>query len=142
VRGLYVARAAGSPIELRAEAGVVGDRYAAGAGFWSDPRWPDQELTLVETEVAAGIGIAAGELRRNIATEGVRLETLIGSSFEVGETRLLGVRRCDPCLHLESLTRAGIAGELAERGGLRARIIRGGLVRLGDSIRIVENTTT
>jgi MOSC domain len=143
VRGLFIARMAGAPIEscqsieLIAGKGVVGDRYATGAGFWSDARWPDQEITLVEGEVADDLEIDAGALRRNIVTEAVPLTSLIGSTFELGDALLLGVRPCDPCHHLETLTRTGLAQELASRGGLRARILHDGRVSIGDSIRLI-----
>jgi len=140
VAGLYTAPAAGAPVEshdaveLIAGLGIAGDRYALRRGFWSDPRWPDQEITLVEAEVAEALGVKPGELRRNIATRGLRLEQLNGQAFRIDHTELFGVRHCDPCLHLEALTRPGIASALASCGGLRARIVRGGRVSLGDAI--------
>jgi MOSC domain-containing protein YiiM len=140
VEGLFTAAAAGAPvvardaIEVLPGVGVVGDRYAAHLGHWSDPRWPDQELTMVEAEVAAALAIDAGALRRNVVTRGVRLDELIGARFRVGEATLEGVRPCDPCRHLETLTRPGLARDLAGRGGLRVRVIVGGRIRLGDAI--------
>lgn len=140
VVGLFVADAAGEPmqpresIELMPGAGIPGDRYATGRGHWSDPRWPDQQLTLVEAELCAALGLGIEALRRNIVTAGLALESLIGVEFELGDARLAGVRPCDPCRYIETLTRAGLFDELAGRGGLRARVVRAGVVRLGDAI--------
>ncbi len=140
--GLYVAPCAGAPVqrrdwvELVAGAGVAGDRYVLRLGHWSDPRWPDQEVTLVAMEVAAALGIEPGQLRRNIVTQGIDLASLVGCSFSAGSAELEGIRACDPCQYLDSLTRPGIAQALVGRGGLRARVRRGGRVELGDSLRI------
>jgi hypothetical protein len=142
VTGIYTAAAAGAPmvahesVELIAGAGIRGDRYAAGLGFWSDPRWPDQELTLVESEIREMLKLAPGALRRNIETRGVNLDQLIGVEFALAEALLLGVRDCEPCRHLEELTRPGVLKQLALGGGLRARILRGGRIQTGDPIVI------
>src|SRR5947209_8777109 len=71
---LLTAPAAGAPMQSRASAelvpglGIVGDRYAGGLGHWSDPRWPDQELTLIEFEVAADLALDPAVFRRNVVT--------------------------------------------------------------------------
>lgn len=142
VVGLFTAACAGVPVAPRAwvdvvpGVGIVGDRYATHHGHWSDPKWPDQEVTLVETEVAAEVGIDAGQLRRNVVTCGIRLDEVIGARFQIGDVVLVGVRRCDPCRYLESLLRPGLAQALMGRGGLRARIIRGGRIHVGDGILV------
>jgi hypothetical protein len=143
VVALYTAPEAGAPlrshheIELVAGKGIAGDRYLLGTGHWSDPRWPDQELTLVMAETAEALGLDPASLRRNIVTRGVDLDALIGATFRLGEATLLGVRRCDPCPYIERFTRPGALRELATRGGLRAHILTGGRVRVGDRIQIV-----
>ncbi|MBI4498858.1 MAG: MOSC domain-containing protein [Chloroflexi bacterium] len=147
VIGLYTAPRAGAPVEARAwvevvpGVGIIGDRYALGLGHWSDPKWPDQELTLVEAEVAEALDLDAGQLRRNIVTRGIRLNDLIGTTFQIGGATLAGVRPCDPCRYLESLTRPGILKALAFRGGLRARILRAGRIRVGDAVLVVPSAT-
>lgn len=145
VSALFVALESRAPIESRddvqlvAGVGIEGDRYAEKRGFWSEPKWPDQELTFVEAEVAEELGVEFGALRRNVVTRGVRLEDLIGVRFTIGEALIEGVRPCDPCAHIEQVNaRAGLLKALAGRGGLRARIERGGRVRVGDTIAIVE----
>jgi hypothetical protein len=140
VVGLYTAAAAGEPmvghaeVEVRPGLGIVGDRYALGRGYWSDPRWPDQELTLVEAEVAEALGVDAAALRRNVVTRGGSLNALIGVRFRIGAVLLEGVRPCDPCRYLERFTRPGLARALAGRGGLRARVLTAGRLRVGDAI--------
>ena len=137
---LLVAAAAGEPMELRAEVqlmpglGIPDDRYATGTGHWSDPRWPDQELTLVEAELAEELSLDPILLRRNIVTRGVRLDGLIGKDFVVGSALLRGVRPCDPCRYIEPMTRPGLFDELRGRGGLRAKVMKGGTITVGDHI--------
>ena len=146
VAGLFIANAAGEPMQRRESVEVVpglgirSDRYATGRGHWSDPRWPDQELTLVEAELCEALGLGMDGLRRNIVTSGIRLESLIGAEFELGTARLRGVRPCDPCRYIETLTRRGLFDELSGRGGLRAAVIRGGTVSVGDAIVVGERT--
>jgi hypothetical protein len=142
VRYLLTAPGAGLPVEhcesfeLVPSVGIPGDRYATRTGHWSDRRWPDQECTLVEVELAEELGLDPALLRRNIVTRGVDLSALIGVEFFVGTAQLRGVRNCDPCRYLETLTRPGLYEALAGRGGLRAAILRGGVVRVGDRIAV------
>jgi hypothetical protein len=145
VIGLYTAVRAGAPMQPRAwvevvpGVGINGDRYATRCGHWSDPRWPDQEVTLVEGEVAEDLAIDAGQLRRNIVTRGVRLTDLIGRTFQLGGARLVGVRDCAPCRYLDSLTRPGLGQSLRTRGGLRARILQGGRIHVADRMTLVRS---
>lgn len=138
--GLYTAVEAGAPMEAHTEVevvaglGIVGDRYATGRGHWSDPCWQDRELTLFAKETADALSLPPEAFRRNLITEGVLLDALIGRQFRMGEVRLFGVRRCDPCRYLEERVRPGLVRELAECGGLRIRIVAGGRLRLNDAI--------
>jgi MOSC domain-containing protein YiiM len=119
--------------------GIEGDRYATRRGHWSDPKWPDQQLTLVEAELAEMLGLTAGQLRRNIVTRDCDLAELIGVRFRIGEATVEGVRLCDPCKYIERFTRAGALKEIAAMGGgLRASVVEGGRVRVGDGIESVR----
>lgn len=142
VRGIYLVpeatAAARSVVVARAAAGrgLEGDRYFAGVGTWSYERRLWSDLTLVESEALAaaaqvGVHLAPGESRRNVVTEGVDLAGLIGRRFSIGEVELLGERACHPCRHLDRLTAQPAKAALAGRGGLRARILTGGALRVG-----------
>jgi len=80
------------------------------------------------------LAIAPGEARRNVITRGTPLNHLVGREFVVGSVRLRGIRLCEPCSHLEGLTRRGVLAGLIHRGGLRAQILVGGEIRVGDPI--------
>lgn len=129
-------------VEVKAVAGkgLEGDRYFHGAGTFSNSTGAGREVTLIEVEAIEAlereknISLDPGEARRNLVTRGVPLNHLVGREFWVGEVRLRGVRLCEPCTHLEGLTREGVLTGLVHRGGLRADIIRGGAIRVGDAI--------
>jgi hypothetical protein len=144
--GLYTAAEAGAPMDAHTEVevvaglGIVGDRYATGRGYWSDPRWQDRELTLFAKETADALSLPPEAFRRNLITEGVTLDALIGRQFRVGEVLLFGVRRCDPCRYLEERVRPGLVRELGECGGLRAHVVAGGRLRLNDAVLLWTTT--
>jgi ADP-ribose pyrophosphatase YjhB (NUDIX family) len=142
VEHLHLAPAAGAPMARAVEAeavaggGLRGDRYADGAGYWRDAR-VSRDLTLVEGEVVDGIA-APGELRRNVTTRDVQLNRLVDTTFWVGDVLCRGTELCEPCLHLEELTGKRLLRELVHRGGLRARILSSGLLRIDDPIEPAE----
>ena len=125
--------------EARAHRGLVGDRYFEGGGTFSDwePKGPGRELTLIESEVLAEIGLSAAEARRNLVTEGVRLNDLIGKRFRIGTVLIEGIRLCPPCAHLDKVTGKALLKPLADRGGLRADILSDGVIRVGDAISCI-----
>lgn len=121
------------------ERGVLGDRYREGGGTWASHR--TSPLTLVATGPVAAAAAELGApveplaLRRNVVVEAEGLEDLIGRRFSLGELLLEGERPCDPCRYLEAtLGLPGLKGALSGRGGLRALVLRGGTLRLGDRI--------
>ena len=122
--------------------GLEGDRYFTSIGTFSTKKWyPGRNITLIEAEaveaanVEDGVELDYGEPRRNVITRGVPLNHLVGEEFTVGEIRLRGTKLCEPCGHLEGLTRTGVKAALIHRGGLRAEILSDGMIRAGDDIR-------
>ena len=125
--------------EALAGRGLRGDRYARSAGTFSDPGGRGYDLTLVEAEAleelaARGVDLAPAEARRNLVVKGIPLDELIGKRFRVGEVECFGQRRCEPCAHLERLTRPGVLRGLVHRGGLRADVLSGGEIQIGDGV--------
>ena len=81
------------------------------------------------------LDVAIEATRRNVVTRDVALNHLVGREFTVGEVRLRGVRLCEPCEHMEKLSGvAGIRKAMLHRGGLRADIVRGGTISVGDTV--------
>jgi MOSC domain-containing protein YiiM len=156
VVSIQIAREASAPMESLPEVravpgrGLEGDRYFRDRGFYSGKAsHGGREVTLVEVESVEallrgvvnaegqtlGIKLTPAETRRNIATSGVPLNHLVDREFWVGEVLMRGTRLCEPCRHLEDLTQRGVLGGLVHRGGLRARILSEGMIRVGDIIR-------
>ncbi len=124
-----------APVEsVRAIAGhgLEGDRY-----FFPGGAKPGEALTLIEAEVLADVGLAGPQARRQVVVRGVRVNDLVGRRFRIGEIECLGVELCEPCLHLQGLTRPGIIKDLVHRGGLRADILSSGTISVGD--RLLED---
>ncbi len=146
VESIYIGAVARMPLEAVEEvaaipgAGLEGDRYALKAGTFYKPT-PDHELTLIEAEAIEAlqrdyqIELSAGEARRNIVTRNVALNHLVGREFAVGEVRIRGIRLCEPCGHLQTLTGKPVIKGLLHRGGLRAQILSAGMIRVGDAVR-------
>ena len=109
--------------------GLEGDRHYRDEGARSG-----QALTLVEAEVVEEVGLAPGETRRQVTVRGVRLNELVGKRFLVGDVECFGVELCEPCLHLEQMTRPGIIKALVHRAGINADIVTGGTIRVGDPV--------
>jgi MOSC domain-containing protein YiiM len=148
IEAIHVAARDSAPMQALEEvaavagAGLVGDRYKAGVGFYSArPTDPGaREVTLFEAETLdalrdeSGIALSAGEHRRNLTTRGVHLGVLLGQRFRIGDVVLEGVKDCPPCEHLEGLVGKAVLRPLVNRGGLRARIVVGGTIHVGDPI--------
>jgi hypothetical protein len=148
IRQILIADAATAPMKTLSEClavagwGLQGDRYYSNAGTFSPkPQRPDFEITFIETESIesfsreTGLPFTAADARRNIVTMGVQLNELVGACFSFGEVTVRGIRLCEPCTHLARTSVPDVLKGLVHKGGLRAQIVRGGMVRIGDAIR-------
>ena len=147
VVAIFTAPAEGAPMEARdaAEAlagrGLDGDRYAIEAGKFSGTKVGKRAITLIEREAIAaandayGVGIDESETRRNVVVEGVALNHLVGKEFTVGGVLLRGFDLSEPCAYLEEVTGKQVRKAFVHRGGLRAEIIEGGRIAIGDAVR-------
>jgi MOSC domain-containing protein YiiM len=130
-----------SVTEVRAiaGAGLEGDRYCRERGTFSK-KLPTNQITMIEEEALEaaardyGVEIAADESRRNVLTCGLALNHLVGREFQIGDVRLRGLKLCEPCTHLQQLTGKPMIKALQHRGGLRAKILSGGVIKVGDRI--------
>jgi hypothetical protein len=113
--------------------GLEGDRYALGRGTFSGPG-RGYELTLVEAETLAELDISWTRARRNVVTRGTSLNPFVGRRFRLGSVECVGLRLAEPCAHLERVSGSGLLRPLVHRGGLRADILIGGNIRLGDEL--------
>jgi MOSC domain-containing protein YiiM len=121
-------------VEARAGIGLDGDHYQPGARA-------SRQVTLIQAEhlavIAALCGrpeLDAGLLRRNLVVSGIHLAALRGRRFRIGAAVLEGTGACHPCSRMEEVLGLGGYNAMRGHGGLTARVIEGGLLRLGDPV--------
>ncbi|ETR78089.1 molybdenum cofactor biosysynthesis protein [Afipia sp. P52-10] len=129
--------------------GIVGDRYYTGTGTYS-PKPDVREVTLIEQEAldalsrndpplqSGPIMIEPRDHRRNLTVIGVPLNHLVGRRFRVGDVVLRGGRLNFPCKYLEELLDRPVFLPLYNRSGLNCGIERGGIIRPGDAIELLD----
>lgn len=120
--------------QLSPEEGLTGDRYGGRADG-------ARQVTLVAAEDLAALAAFLGRgavspvlLRRNLVTEGVNLLALKDRRVAVGEAVLEVTGECHPCSRMEEALGPGGYNALRGRGGLTARVIQPGAIRLGDAV--------
>jgi MOSC domain-containing protein YiiM len=156
VIGIYVSEVKTEPMQSLTTAtalkgqGLAGDRYAAKAGTFTpdSARLRGYDLTLIESEVIKRLTLTDGsqldpaDARRNLVTRGIDLNALVGREFTIGSVRAFGQRLCEPCVHLQRLTRPGVIAGLVHQGGLRADVLTDGEIRLGDKIEAASQSSS
>jgi MOSC domain-containing protein YiiM len=110
-------------------------------GFYSHKPEEGRQVTLfeIETLVAlerdAKIAMLPEEHRRNITVEGVPLNHLVNRKFWIGDVLLEATRLSTPCRHIEEILGKQVFDPLINRSGLNCRILKGGIVKVGDTLR-------
>jgi len=128
--------------KLESGKGLVGDRYYLSKGTFSEKLdgTPEVEVTLIEQEEISAFNASTGhcyagkDFRRNIVTEGIRLNDLVGKSFTIGGVELKGARLCEPCTHLSAVLGPEIMQHMVHKAGLRAQIIVSGTIKVSDEV--------
>ena len=72
--------------------------------------------------------------RRNIVTRGVNLNALCGKRFRIAAAVFEGLELCEPCSLFAKRTHREILKFFVGKGGLRARIVAGGRIHVGDRV--------
>jgi len=118
-----------SELRLHSERGIAGDRFERG-------KYP---ITFFSLEVAEAIekvferSIDIELYRRNITISGVNLCELIGKEFRIGEVLFEGMAHCNPCTWMDAVIGKGTYRAMKGRGGLRAKVLEGGTLYLGEA---------
>ena len=125
-------------IEVVAGKGILGNRHFCGEGNNKG------QITLIEKENIDYYNkkykteISYTDFRRNIVTEGIRLNDLIKKEIEIGKIKILPYELCKPCLHLEEMIgRKNIIKEFLRKGGLRCEVLISGKIKVGDNIKVL-----
>jgi len=126
-------------IEVVTNKGVINDRH------FKEFNDPFCQVSLIESEnidyynLKYGLNIEYLDFRRNIVTQGIQLNDLIGKQFLIGDARIEGIDLCRPCRHLsEILNQDNIIKEFLRRGGLRCQILSSSTINIGDKIKILN----
>jgi MOSC domain-containing protein YiiM len=140
--GLRPARAATMCVVSEAEAlterGIAGDHTSARGS-------KKRQVSLIQAEHLSVIAMLAGRsavepelLRRNLVVSGINLLALRSTKFRIGGVLFAGEATCDPCAKMERAL--GLGGYTAMRGhgGILARVIEGGILRVGDEVDFLE----
>lgn len=124
--------------EARPGEGLIGDRFSGSSSS-------KRQVTLIQAEhlVATGVMLGRGPLepaltRRNLVVAGINLLALRRSVFRVGTVLLQGTGPCAPCSRMEEHFGPGGYNALRGHGGITARVLEAGIVRLGDAVVLVE----
>lgn len=123
--------------EALADRGLAGDHKVRRAGG-------KRQVTLIQREHLDAIANLLGRvavdpalLRRNLVISGVNLLALRDMRFEIGGVVFEGSGLCEPCSRMEEVLGAGGYNAMRGHGGIIARIISGGIIRIGDAVAAV-----
>jgi len=137
------------PVRREAMTSVSAARLVPGEGLEGDhyisSRNGPRQVSLIAAEDLAAIGQFLGgapaspeQLRRNLVTRGVNLLALKDRRFSIGDVILEGAGECAPCGRMEENLGPGGYNAVRGHGGIVARVIEGGDIRLGDPIRRID----
>jgi MOSC domain-containing protein YiiM len=144
VEGIFLADAHGSRPR-----GVAIAVAHAGRGLEGDRHFDDGDschISLIEAEAIDnmraehGVDLPPGDARRQLVVRGVDLGDFIGRRFRVGEAECEGEERCEPCNYLAGLVKTPAVLRGLVHSGLRASIITGGTIRVGDGLQLSSMT--
>ena len=100
-----------------------------------------RQVTLISTEfiqqIAHFIGVDSIDpvlLRRNLVVAGINLNALRHQRFQIGEALFEATALCHPCSRMETALGKGGVAAMIGHGGLCARILSTGAIRVGDQL--------
>jgi MOSC domain-containing protein YiiM len=121
-------------VEVLTDSGLAGDHSVQRPGG-------KRQVTLIQAEhlaaLAAIMGLQTldpGLLRRNLVVSGINLLALREEQFEIGGVLFEGAGSCDPCSRMEMNLGPGGYNAVRGHGGIVARVIEGGVIRLDDDV--------
>jgi MOSC domain-containing protein YiiM len=123
-------------VEAVAGYGLAGDHYASKSNG-------KRQVTLIQAEHLEAVGkilgtskVLAGSVRRNLVVSGINLYALRDRQFRIGAVLLEGSGPCDPCSRMEEVLGSGGYNAMRGHGGITARILQGGNIRISDAVEV------
>ncbi len=117
--------------------GLVGDRFAGKSDGIRMVTLIQKEHIDVVASILRQETIDPGLLRRNIVVSGINLAALKKNEIRIGEVFLFGTGNCPPCSRMEENLGPGGYNAMRGHGGITARVVSGGKIRLGDQVELV-----
>ena len=124
-------------VEAITDKGLAGDRYKGKPGS-------KRQVTLIQAEHLLAVSnfmqippLDPGIIRRNIVVQGLNLLALKDKQFYVGNVLLEYTGPCHPCSRMEQNLGPGGYNAMRGHGGITARIIKGGIIKIGDLVKIL-----
>ena len=132
----------GNQIQKVNNVDAITDKGLQNDRKFSENNQKKRQVTLIEIENInhfnniSNTNIHPVDFRRNIITENVRLNELVGKEFFVGNIKLKGHDLCRPCKYLQDkLKQNNFVKEFLHTGGLRCEILTSGKINVGDIIK-------
>jgi MOSC domain-containing protein YiiM len=118
--------------------GLIGDRYQGQSGKRQVTLIQQEHLAVIEA--ITNVPVTSAMLRRNLVIAGINLLALNKQQFRIGEAVFLATGLCHPCSRMERILGPGGYNAMRGHGGLTAKIISSGLIRVDDEVKpITEN---
>ena len=134
ITNLHIARVKGTPADPVQKAtaisglGLEGDRSAYEGNT--------RQVLFVDKEILDGFGLEPGQVKENITVTGLNVaQVQPGQVFTIGDVTLEAVGDCEPCGKMDAI-RLGLKDQLQGKRGMLAKVINGGGIKVGDSVRV------
>jgi MOSC domain-containing protein YiiM len=122
-------------VEASPENGLIGDRYQGTSGRRQVTLIQHEHLQVIEA--LAGRSVSPQMLRRNLVVSGINILALKKARFRIGNVVLETTGLCHPCSKMEAVVGEGGFNAMRGHGGITARVIEAGRMRVGDEVRVV-----
>ncbi len=104
-----------------------------------------RQMTIISQEYIdlsahfLGKAISPLQLRRNLVVSGINLSALRHQRFSIGDAIFEATALCHPCSRMEQALGKGAVAALLGHGGLCAKIIKSGKIKLGDAVTLIKS---
>ena len=134
ITNLHIARVKGTPSDPVQKAtaisglGLEGDRSAYEGNT--------RQVLFVDKEILDGAGLEPGQVKENITVTGLNVaQVQPGQVFTIGDVTLEAVGDCEACGTMDAI-RMGLKDQLQGKRGMLAKVINGGGIKVGDTVRV------